>query len=216
MTYRRKVPKRRSPTTAPSLDQQLADHAVIVNELQQSIAELDNLVANAELSMSDCLADLSTPGSSEDDEPLGARRRLTGENHRAATEQLNAFLRPNLTPGPNTPIAPLYSDPKYLHKVYRKVQKMRRFTRKCDFMKAFSHSSFWGRYTDTRDLYLETDNREDLMGLVALFNWIRDGCAEDDYVTTESESDISDFSSSEDDDHDQPPTPPNAQVPIVV
>jgi hypothetical protein len=210
MTYRRKVPKRAArpqPPASPPLSAQL-------QALAQQIAECDARERYIEMELQDCLLDVTTPEDSEDDQPLGVRRKLEGANHQAATEELNNFLRASVIPSSDLPFASLYDDPKYVKRAQRKFLKMRRLARGCDFNKAFHCRHFWRHYSRIRELYPSFGNREDLVGLVAIYCWLNNHYDED-HTSEESGSEIDLEFSSDDDEDLEPPPPPNPNVPLI-
>jgi hypothetical protein len=146
------------------------------------------------LELLDVLTDVDTPNTTDnedEDTPL-----LHPPTTRCIVELFQTILNVNAeTVSESTSYAELYRQDCYKKKVIKKIKKMKKNARKCDFESVYYSNSFWEHYGRIRETYKDDGGRPGLNYLVAL------ECHLDEpYSESESETE------SESEQQDAPPT----------
>lgn len=136
----------------------------------------------------DVFTDVDTPSTSDDDDPAMALV------HPPRTGQIGQLLQNMLATSyqltSDTGYSALYKNSKYMKNVKKKLQKMKKNARRCDFEKIYRQRGFWDQLNRIRNTYADDGGRVFLNFLVALECHLTT-----EYSESESESDDDENSS---------------------
>ena len=176
----------------------------------------DARIHQLELQLLDPFSEVTTPEGTDDESEAPPMPVLPfGPNLLEAREdQLEQFLEAELVPeDPDVPYYSLYSQPDYRNTCRRKLVRLRRYARHCNFPLIFASTRFWRYNTCLRDMY---GYRRGLTCLISIYHFCRDVLEGIPTPEPESESDSDSDSNSPpskfpkpdpDQDPDQGPSP---------
>ena len=149
-----------------------------------------------DMELQDVLTDVETPTTSDDDEDENPETPLLHPPNTARISELfqNMLSVTHTSVTEDTPYAPLYKQYQYKKNVNKKMKKMKKNARECNFEAIYNDNAFWLQLERIGDTYQNNGGRTFINYLVALH------C----YLMNESESESS--SSESDNEEEEPPS----------
>ena len=142
-----------------------------------NIERLDNEARRLEMELLDVVNDIETPPTSEDEDPEAPIVNPPTTPHIA--QMLLNMLAAVSTLSRDTAFSALYHDRNYLHKVSKKMKKMKKRAKVVDFESVYRDECFWHHLARIQRTYPDNGGRSFLNHLVAL----------EGHLTTEYDSD---------------------------